>query len=78
MHRFLELYFQLVADAFHKYDQHHMLLGNRLQAGTINNQQLCRFMGRYVDVVSFNYYTYDLDKDFWTASTTGPAASPCC
>jgi len=62
--RFLELYFQLVADAFHKHDQHHLLLGNRLQAGTINNQQLCRLMGRYVDVVSFNYYTYHLDKEF--------------
>jgi hypothetical protein len=63
-HRFLELYFQLVADAFHKYDRHHMLLGNRFQAGTINNEQLCRICARYVDVVSFNYYTYHLDKDF--------------
>jgi hypothetical protein len=62
--RFLELYFQLVADAFHKYDRHHMLLGNRFQAGTINNEALCRISARYVDVVSFNYYTYHLDKDF--------------
>ena len=62
--RFLELYFQLVTDAFHKHDRHHMLLGNRFQAGTINNEQLCRICGRYLDVVSFNYYTYHLDKDF--------------
>jgi hypothetical protein len=41
-----------------------MLLGNRFQAGTINNEALCRISARYVDVVSFNYYTYHLDKDF--------------
>ncbi|MBI5831420.1 MAG: hypothetical protein HZB16_03810 [Armatimonadetes bacterium] len=61
---FLETYFKLVADTFHKYDSHHMLLGNRYQSGTINNEQLCRITGKYVDVMSFNYYTYYLDKDF--------------
>ena len=61
---FLETYFQLVSDTFRKYDTHHMLIGNRLQAGTINNEQLCRLSGKYLDVVSFNYYTYALDKDF--------------
>jgi hypothetical protein len=61
---FLETYFQLVSETFHKYDQNHMLIGNRLQAGTINNEQLCRISGKYLDVVSFNYYTYHLDKDF--------------
>jgi hypothetical protein len=60
----LETYFQLVADTFHKYDKNHLLLGNRFQSGTINNEQLCRICGRYVDIVSFNYYTYHLDKDF--------------
>ena len=61
---FLETYFKLVADAFHKYDTHHMLIGNRFQSGTINNEQLCRISGKYMDVISFNYYTYYLDKDF--------------
>jgi hypothetical protein len=59
---FLETYFKLVADTFHKYDIHHMLLGNRLQPGTINNEQLCRIAGRYLDVMSFNYYTEAVDK----------------
>ena len=61
---FLETYFKLVADTFHKYDTHHMLIGNRFQSGTINNEQLCRISGKYMDVISFNYYTYYLDKDF--------------
>ena len=61
---FLETYFRLVADTFHKYDTNHLLIGNRFQPGTINNEQLCRISGQYMDVVSFNYYTYHLDKDF--------------
>ena len=61
---FLETYFKLVADTFHKYDPHHLLIGNRFQSGTINNEQLCRISGKYMDVISFNYYTYYLDKDF--------------
>mgnify|MGYP000915943200 CR=1 FL=1 len=61
---FLETYFKLVSDTFRRVDSHHMLLGNRYQSGTINNEQLCRITGKYVDVMSFNYYTYYLDKDF--------------
>lgn len=61
---FLEEYFKLVSETFRKYDKNHMLIGNRLQSGTINNEQLCRISGKYMDVISFNYYTYHLDKDF--------------
>ena len=61
--RFLERYFQLVTRTFRRYDSHHMLIGNRLQAGTINNEALCRLSGKYLDVISFNYYTYALDTD---------------
>jgi hypothetical protein len=62
--QFFDTYFKLVSDTFHKYDQHHMLIGNRLQPGTINNEQLCRISGKYLDVMSFNYYTDAVDKDF--------------
>ncbi len=62
--QFFETYFKLVSDTFHKYDPHHMLIGNRLQPGTINNEQLCRIAGKYLDVMSFNYYTDAVDKDF--------------
>ena len=62
--QFFETYFRLVADTFHEYDTHHMLIGCRLQPGTINNEQLCRISGKYLDVMSFNYYTDAVDKDF--------------
>ena len=61
---FLDAYFRVVTQTFHKYDQNHLLLGNRLQPGTINNEQLCRMSGKYLDVISFNYYTYGLDTHF--------------
>ena len=62
--QFLDAYFKLVADTFHKYDSHHLLIGSRLQPGTINNEQLCRIAGKYLDIMSFNYYTDAVDKDF--------------
>jgi len=62
--KFFETYFKLVNETFHKYDTHHMLIGNRFQPGTINNEQLCRTAGKYLDIMSFNYYTNPVDKDF--------------
>ena len=62
--QFFDAYYKLVSDTFHKYDSHHMLIGSRLQPGTINNEQLCRICGKYLDVMSFNYYTDAVDKDF--------------
>ena len=61
---FLDEYFRIVAEAFHRHDKKHLLIGSRLQPGTINNEQLCRIAGKYLDVISFNYYTYGLDKEF--------------
>ncbi|MCX7046141.1 MAG: beta-galactosidase [Candidatus Sumerlaeota bacterium] len=61
---FLDAYFKLICETFRKYDKNHILIGNRFQSGTINNEQLCRISGKYMDVISFNYYTYGLDKDF--------------
>jgi hypothetical protein len=61
---FFDTYYKFLADTFHKHDTNHMLLGNRFQAGTINNEQLCRIAGKYLDVMSFNYYTMAIDKAF--------------
>ena len=60
---FLDAYFRLVTEAFHHADTNHLLIGNRFQPGTINNETVCRLSGQYLDVVSFNYYTYGLDRD---------------
>jgi hypothetical protein len=61
---FFEEYFRLVSETFRRYDNNHLLIGCRLQPGTINNEQLCRIAGKYLDVMSFNYYTDGVDKDF--------------
>ncbi len=60
---FLDAYFRLVTAAFHRHDTNHLLIGNRFQPGTINNETVCRLSGKYMDVISFNYYTYGLDRD---------------
>ena len=59
---FIEEYFRLITEAYRRQDSHHLLLGCRLQPGTINNEQLCRIAGKYVDVMSFNYYTKGVDR----------------
>ena len=61
---FLETYLALVSETFREYDKNHLLMGMRLQPITIDDEQLCRISGKYLDVMSFNYYTYDIDKDF--------------
>ncbi len=61
---FLDEYFRFVSETFRRYDNKHLLLGSRLQPGTINDEQLCRICGKYLDVMSFNYYTRGVDKDF--------------
>jgi hypothetical protein len=61
---FFEEYFRLISTAFRKYDKNHMLIGNRLQPGTINNEQLVNISAKYLDVISFNYYTSYFDHDF--------------
>jgi len=61
---FLDTYYRIIADTFHKYDHHHMLLGNRWMPSTANNELLCRISRTYLDVISVNYYTYAIDKDF--------------
>jgi hypothetical protein len=58
---FMETYFTQVETAFRQHDANHLLIGSRLQPITIENEQLCRIMGRHVDVVSYNYYTFGVD-----------------
>lgn len=62
--RFLDRYYRVIAEAFHKYDPHHLLLGNRWQPLTANREVLVRTAARYVDVLSLNYYTGAFDEDF--------------
>ncbi len=56
---FFEEYYRFIADTVRKYDQNHMLIGNRF--GTAFNDQALRNAGKYLDVISVNHYTYALD-----------------
>ena len=40
------------------------MLGNRWQPGTSNSEMLCRIAGKYMDVISINYYTLGVDRAF--------------
>jgi hypothetical protein len=58
---FMENYFAQIEKLFRQHDKNHLLLGSRLQPVTMNDEQLCRMMGRHLDVVSYNYYTMGVD-----------------
>jgi hypothetical protein len=61
---FLDTYYQAITSTFRKYDQKHLMIGNRWQPGTANSEVLCRTAGKYMDVISVNYYTLGVDPVF--------------
>ena len=60
----LDTYFKLIATAYRKHIPNHLLLGSRWLTSTANSDAVCRAAGRYLDVISVNYYTYILEADF--------------
>ncbi len=60
----LDAYYKMVSDSYKKYCPNHLLLGNRWLSSTANDDQVVRIAGKYLDVVSANYYTYALETDF--------------
>lgn len=60
---FLERRYSLVNNAFRKHNPNHLLMGDRWMPGTANNELLVRTAGKYLDVVSVNYYTYGIDRN---------------
>jgi hypothetical protein len=61
---FMRNYYDLINTAFRKYAPHHLLIGERLMPGTANNQILIEEQGRVLDIISLNYYTHGIDKDY--------------
>jgi hypothetical protein len=57
---FLELvadrYFRIISNAIRKYDPNHMFLGARFHGKTMDQKPVMVAAGRYVDVLSINYY----------------------
>ena len=61
---FLDTYYRSITEAFRKVDKNHLLIGSRWQPGTANSETLCRVAGKYMDVISINYYTCGIDAAF--------------
>ncbi len=64
---YLDTYYGTAAEVFRKYDKNHLLLGDRWLASIPKDNQLRKLLseaaGKYMDVISYNYYSYDLDMD---------------
>ncbi|SFS54707.1 chitobiase/beta-hexosaminidase C-terminal domain-containing protein [Paenibacillus sp. BC26] len=64
---YLDTFFGTVSRAYRKYDPNHLLLGDRWITTTFHNEKissaLAKAEGKYVDVISINYYTYKLEPD---------------
>lgn len=71
MDEFIKIYldelYRLVAFYAKKYDPNHMVMGDRWLASVMNDSKLrnalCEAAGKYMDVLTYNYYTYDLNLD---------------
>ncbi|MBQ7188775.1 MAG: hypothetical protein IJR99_05090 [Kiritimatiellae bacterium] len=61
---FLEKYYSLIVKTFRACDPHHLLIGNRWMPSTADREALCRVAGRYLDAISINYYTREVDPAF--------------
>ncbi|WP_309119122.1 DNRLRE domain-containing protein [Paenibacillus sp.] len=62
---YLDAFYGTVARAFKKYDPNHLLLGDRWLTLSISNTKIRRALaeasGKYLDVISLNHYTKNLD-----------------
>jgi uncharacterized protein YceK len=59
-----EKYFSVVSKAIKKYDPNHMYIGARFYSEEKNHQEFMKVAGKYLDLVSNNYYNY------WTPDST--------
>lgn len=62
---FLDKFYSVVSAEFRKFDNNHLLIGDRYFTAAMNDEDLrniiCKVAGKYLDVLSYNYYTYDVD-----------------
>jgi len=59
-----EKYFSIISRAIKKYDPNHMYIGARFYSDEKHDEKFMRTVGRYMDLVSNNYYNY------WTPDST--------
>lgn len=61
---YLETYYGTIRRVFEKYDGNHLLIGSRWTPHTANNEDVVRIASKYLDVLSINYYTYGIEREF--------------
>ncbi|MDF2924807.1 MAG: hypothetical protein K0R57_3721 [Paenibacillaceae bacterium] len=62
---YVDTFYRKLSTVFRQEAPHHLLLGERLLAGAVENEAyrdiLSEVSGRYFDVISYNYYAYEPD-----------------
>jgi hypothetical protein len=61
---FFDAFYGMVARVFRKYDAHHLLIGSRLAGSSAVDRDLIEVSGRHLDVLSINYYSYQIEHEF--------------
>jgi hypothetical protein len=60
----VDRYFRITTQAIRKYDPNHLCLGSRFHGGVLAMPEIFKAAGKYLDVVSVNYYnTWTPDPD---------------
>jgi len=71
-----EKYFSVVSKAIKKYDPNHMYIGARFYSEEKNHAEFMKVAGKYLDIISNNYYNYwtpdSAQMANWTAWTEKP------
>lgn len=71
-----ETYFSIVSKAIKKYDPNHLFLGSRLYSSEKSSEHFMRAIGKYIDILSINYYNVwtPLEKHMneWTSWSGRP------
>lgn len=71
-----EIYFKTVSEAFKTIDPNHMLIGTRIHANGKYTPLLFEAAGRYMDIISINYYNRfepeEEPMDMWLTSAEKP------
>jgi len=65
-------YYRITGEAIKKHDPNHLYLGSRLHGGALSKPSIYAEAGKYVDIISINYYNAwtpsKTNMDLWTNS----------
>ncbi|WP_199613964.1 S-layer homology domain-containing protein [Paenibacillus alkalitolerans] len=77
---YLDTFYGTVSRIYRKYDPNHLLLGDRWMVTPFRNEKfrsvLAEVEGKYVDVISINYYSYNIETDLLNDVYTKSGGKP--